>query len=97
MAAPGGSGPTPGRARLVTAEKMDQELPMLCWRCERPAHAVCIFCGRAVCKDHAQKLPNILGVFTAPGGTTKVIAVEDAIYCGECRPRDDAVPLESLR
>ncbi len=66
---------------------------MNCWHCDRPAHAVCIFCGRAVCKDHVKKLPNILGVYKSEGEEMKVIAVDDAIFCGQCRPRDDPITL----
>ena len=70
---------------------------MNCWHCDRPAHASCAFCGRGVCKEHAKNLPNILGAYRSDEGTTKVIAVDDAIYCGICRPRDDAVSLKALQ
>jgi len=30
---------------------------MNCWHCDRPAHALCQFCGRAVCKDHFNYVP----------------------------------------
>ena len=28
-----------------------------CWHCDRPAHATCLFCGRAVCRNHVASLP----------------------------------------
>jgi hypothetical protein len=36
---------------------------MLCWKCEQPANGICRFCGRAICKDHAQPMPYILTVY----------------------------------
>jgi len=69
---------------------------MDCWRCERPAHGVCIFCGRAVCKDHVQSIPNILAIFTNKEGIKKAIVVQDALHCGICKPAEEPVALENL-
>ena len=68
---------------------------MECWHCGRPAQATCKFCGRAVCKEHAQRLPSIVSVFTARE-KHKAIVVADAIYCGLCKPQDDPVELSDV-
>ncbi len=36
---------------------------MLCHQCEEPARGVCIFCGRAICKKHTQKMPAIISIY----------------------------------
>jgi len=69
---------------------------MECWICARPAAAVCSFCGRAVCKDHAQVHPQIISVYGGSGEDKKAIVVPDAIWCGQCHPREDPVVLSSL-
>ena len=69
---------------------------MDCWHCERPAHAVCAFCGRAVCKSHAQELPNVLAVVTGKGGKQQVLAVPNAVWCGVCKPREEPVDLDEV-
>lgn len=69
---------------------------MNCWHCDRPAHATCLFCGRAVCRDHAASLPHLLAVYQGNAGTPKGLVVPDAIHCGICAPRDDPVTLEVL-
>ncbi len=69
---------------------------MECWHCERPAHAVCKFCGRGVCKTHTREKPYILHTYRTPGGDYKGIVVAGAVWCGECRPQDDPVPLKHL-
>lgn len=72
---------------------------MNCWYCERPAHGVCRFCGRAVCREHAQKMPYILEVFGQPSenGGYKGLVVPDVLYCGVCKPKDDPVNLDILK
>jgi len=36
---------------------------MQCWECEQPARAMCSFCGRFVCKDHASTMPTFVAMF----------------------------------
>jgi hypothetical protein len=36
---------------------------MNCWHCDRPAHRLCQFCGRAVCKEHVKTLPHIVALY----------------------------------
>ena len=70
---------------------------MDCWNCERPALGVCRFCGRGVCREHARSQPFILALYRH--GTREVVrglVVEDALHCGICRPRGDAVDLPEL-
>jgi hypothetical protein len=67
-----------------------------CWHCDRPAHALCLFCGRAVCRDHVNSLPHLLAVYQGAQDTPKGLVVPDAIHCGVCEPRDDPVSLDVL-
>jgi hypothetical protein len=69
---------------------------MNCWQCDRPAHGVCVFCGRAVCKEHARTLPDILHMYHSKEGRHKALVVADAISCGLCQLLDDPVDLEHL-
>lgn len=75
---------------------------MNCWQCDRPAHGVCVLCGRGMCKDHAKTAPNFVAVYRArpkkdgDPGTLKAIAVEEALVCGLCKPREDPVELPEL-
>jgi hypothetical protein len=70
---------------------------MNCWHCERPAHGVCQFCGRAICKDHTKYLPFIVDIFTDSQGEYKALVVGDALYCGICKPKEDPVDLPELK
>jgi hypothetical protein len=54
----------------------------------------CRFCGRGVCEDHAETHPYILELFKRD--VTKVLVVEDALYCGACTPRPDPLDLPEL-
>lgn len=69
---------------------------MECWHCERPAHATCKFCGRAVCKTHAREKPYIIHTYRTTSGQYKGIVVGGAVWCGVCRPQDDPVELKHL-
>lgn len=66
---------------------------MNCYHCERPAHGICRFCGRAICKDHAKSMPFILTAFSS-GEVIKVIAVDDALFCGLCNPKEEPIDLD---
>lgn len=68
---------------------------MQCWECENAARAICAFCGRAVCKEHASKRPNILAMFLGKEETPKLVPVSNAIWCGICEPQD-AIPMPEL-
>jgi hypothetical protein len=70
---------------------------MNCWHCDRPAHGVCRFCGRAVCREHAQVLPHIEALYHDENGVQKALVVGEALYCGVCRPQDDPVELPQLK
>ncbi len=67
-----------------------------CWHCRRTAVAICRFCGRAVCEDHAETAPFVLDLYTGKAGTTRALVVEDAISCGACSPRPNPVDLPEL-
>jgi hypothetical protein len=64
-----------------------------CWHCERPAHGVCSFCGRGVCKDHAKERPGVLGLYAGDAGRPKALAVQGALWCGVCQPSDEPIDL----
>ena len=55
----------------------------------------CRFCGRGICEDHVETHPYILELLTS-SQTTKALVVEDALYCGACRPRPDLLDLPDL-
>ena len=67
---------------------------MNCRQCNQTAHSVCRFCGRAICKSHAQTMNYIVSVY--PSESKKVLkslVVADAIFCGVCKPQPE--PLET--
>lgn len=69
---------------------------MECWHCERPSHATCKFCGRAVCKTHAQEKPYIIHAYRTSTGVYKAFVVAGAVWCGICTPQQDPVTLKDL-
>jgi len=64
-----------------------------CIKCERPAHGICRFCGRALCKEHFQTMPYVITAFNEKE-KVKLIVVEDAFFCGICKPKEEPVDLE---
>ena len=69
---------------------------MDCWHCKRTAVGTCRFCGRGICEDHVETRPYILEAYRS-GDVNKVLVVEDALYCGACKPRPDPIELPELR
>jgi hypothetical protein len=69
---------------------------MNCWHCDRPAHGVCRFCGRGVCRDHAQSMPHIADLYHTKTGEYRALVVGDTLYCGVCQPKEDPVKIEGL-
>ncbi len=70
---------------------------MNCIHCDRPAHAVCLFCGRAVCKEHMQSMPHLEALYQNEKGVQTALVVADAVYCGLCHPKEDPVELPQLK
>ena len=68
---------------------------MDCWNCHRTAVGACRFCGRGMCEDHAKERPYILELFRG-SDAMQALVVEDALYCGNCSPRPDPIPLPDL-
>ena len=68
---------------------------MDCWHCRRTAVGSCRFCGRGICEDHVQTHPYILELFKG-ADVTKVLIVEDALFCAACTPRPDPLDLPEL-
>ena len=65
---------------------------MNCIRCDKTAHAICRFCGRAVCNNHIQKMNYIVTVYLGAKQIPKSLVVADAVFCGICKPQPE--PLE---
>ena len=69
---------------------------MQCWECDQPARAMCNFCGRFVCKDHASTMPTFLAMFLGDNTTPKALAVGNVIWCGICEPQPEPIPMPEL-
>jgi hypothetical protein len=69
---------------------------MDCWHCRLTAVGSCRFCGRGLCENHAQTQPIVLTLDRTREGVSRALVVEDALYCGVCRPRPDPVELPEL-
>lgn len=69
---------------------------MQCIHCDQPARGVCIFCGRAICKDHMQQMPSILTVYIGESSVPKAIVVSDALYCGICKPQPEPIEMPEI-
>lgn len=69
---------------------------MQCWQCEQAAQAVCSFCGRFTCKDHAAKMSSFIAMFLGDNSTPKGLAVADVIWCGICQPQPEPIPMPEL-
>lgn len=77
------------------ASHLWEHAAMDCWHCRRAASAACRFCGRGVCKEHAQNQAFVLEVFEGEIAP-RALVVEDAIWCGACHPRPEPVDLPEL-
>ena len=69
---------------------------MNCWKCGKVASGVCILCGRAVCQKDAKRNPNILAAYDEVGDVPRVIMVDDALWCGICKPMPEPVEMPEL-
>lgn len=70
---------------------------MLCFHCEKPAHGVCRFCGRALCKSHMEsQLPYIITIYVGAQQVPKAIVVGDALWCGVCKPQPEPIEMPEL-
>ena len=65
---------------------------MNCWHCERPAHGACIFCGRAICKEHVREMPHIVALYRDSKNAQKAIVTARALRAlrRSCRSRPEA-------
>ncbi len=79
-----------------TTNSQPEELEMRCSRCDKPAQAICRFCGRAVCNNHIQKMNYIITVYVAPGQPPKSLVVADAVFCGLCKPQPEPIEMPYL-
>ena len=70
---------------------------MNCFFDDNVARGICRFCGRAVCKDHADKrMPYIATVYVGQGNIPKAVVVADAVWCGSCNPEAEPVPMPEI-
>ena len=69
---------------------------MDCWTCEKTALGSCRFCGRGTCRAHAKLFPYIVSLYNSKDGPVKAVVVEDALFCGICKPREDPIKLPGL-
>lgn len=69
---------------------------MDCWHCHRTAVGACRFCGRGICEDHIETMPYVLDLFRRGDRGYEALVVEDALFCGTCRPRPDPVAMPKL-
>jgi hypothetical protein len=67
---------------------------MKCVHCDEAACGVCSFCGRAMCKEHMKKMPDILSIYVGGANTSNAVVVADALFCGVCKPQPE--PIEML-
>ena len=83
--------------RPIPLPKCKKESIMNCWHCERPAHGACIFCGRAICKEHVREMPHIVALYRDSKNVQKAIVTARALFCGVCEPREDPVEIPELK
>ena len=70
---------------------------MLCIHCDQPAHGICRFCGRALCKGHMQHLlPYIITIYVGEHNTPKAIVVGDVLWCNVCKPQPEPIEMPEL-
>lgn len=69
---------------------------MECWTCSENAAATCRFCGRATCRTHAQTLPYVLTSWGEEKKVVNALVVEDAVFCGTCRPHPGPIRLDAV-
>ena len=68
---------------------------MRCWIGGEEAEGVCRFCGRGVCKTHAQTKAFLLEVWQ-DGEHLRALAVQDALYCGVCQLHPDPIDVDFM-
>jgi hypothetical protein len=70
---------------------------MKCFFDDNDAVGTCRFCGRGICKAHADKrMPYITTIYVGAGNTPKAVVVTDALWCGECKPEGQPVPMPEI-
>jgi NAD-dependent dihydropyrimidine dehydrogenase PreA subunit len=58
---------------------------------------MCIFCGRALCKDCVREMPHIVALYRDERNIHRAIVTARALYCGICEPREDPIELPELK
>lgn len=59
---------------------------MNCWECNRPAHGICKFCGRALCKDHVKERLHVVSMINDKADAKKALVTKKVLFCGMCQP-----------
>lgn len=69
---------------------------MRCYACADEARGVCRFCGRGVCDAHNRPMPYILAAYPGSDGVPRAIVVADVLWCEQCRPQPEPIPMPEL-
>lgn len=69
---------------------------MDCWHCERPAKGVCHFCGRGLCKEHTQTMPDVREIYKNNQNKLMAIVIDNVLYCGACKPKGEPIEMTLL-
>jgi hypothetical protein len=68
-----------------------------CFFDEEEARGTCRFCGRAVCAAHgASRMPYIASVFVGARNTPKAVVINDALWCGTCKPEPHPLAMPEI-
>ena len=70
---------------------------MNCWHCDRPAHALCKFCGRGICKDHVKTMPHIVALYLSKDDEPLAFVTPESVHCGVCKPLGKPIKLEGIK
>ena len=71
---------------------------MKCWQCDNDARAICIFCGRTVCKTHVQEKNHFAGFgrkerdAILQDRSKTAYDVVNAVWCGQCTVEYNVTP-----
>ena len=66
---------------------------MNCIVCDRPAHGMCRFCSRALCKDHFKTGNYIIDIYSNDKSTDKALVIENVLKCEFCNPVEKLVDI----
>lgn len=59
---------------------------MNCYFSGKPATCMCVFCGRFMATEHRESKLHIQAAFDEDADATRFVVVQDASWCGDCKP-----------